>query len=174
MQLKDRDLQYIVKKLRLTPEIVKKLTEEERDADLLFSEAAVKDIKKEDSKQLTSFTYIKLVVFRYSYDSGFSFEEKKYVARCIFLHFLGIKKEINYRLIASKVVSENRSQYCLILSSFFHDRIDPKFFTANYIDNIAAGFRKNETLRDFSFHVSDWIDILREIHVKNWMRSSCA
>lgn len=170
MLLKDRDLQYIVKKLNLAPEIVNKLTEEESDSDLLFNEVSVKDIKKEDYKQLTSFSYIKLVVFRYSYDSGFSFEEKKYVARCIYLHFLGIKKEINYRLIASKIVSEDRSQYCLVLSSFFHDQIDPKFFTANYISKISDGFRKNESLRDFSFRISDWIDILREIHTKNWMR----
>jgi hypothetical protein len=170
MPLNKQDFDYTLKKLSLSPPLLEKITETERDTNLLLSELSTKNIKREDINNLSFLTYVKLLVFRYSYDTGFGLDEKIYVAQSVCQFFPEIKRELNFKLISSKDgPSEKKSQYFLVLSGFYYDVVSPQFFYDGYKAFIANGFRKNEKLRGLSDNVEDWLVILREIHTKKWM-----
>lgn len=171
MPLKNQDLQYIAEKLGISLEKTEKLTEEDRDTNLVLNELSVKSIKKQDYSRLSTSTFIKLITFRYSYELNYSIEEKIYIANCIYLLYPTLKKEINLKIIDTDHISEKKSQYCIVLFGFFSDRLNSNIIDSNHIRNISEGFRAKTELRDLSFHVREWIDILREIHHKNWFMS---
>lgn len=168
MELNRLEIKYITKKLAVPVNTVAKLTEEERDADLVLSEVSVRGIKKEDCFKISPLTYIKLVVYRYSYDTGFDINEKKYIAQTVYLHYLPIKNCFDYNIIA-KSQGDERSRHFLIVASFFDDKIPIKIIYPNYKKEIKDGFSKIESLPNLSKNSQDWEDILKEINRKNWL-----
>lgn len=170
MPLTKREVKYVASKLERPPESISNLLEDDRDANLVLSEVSVRGIKKEDVlKDVTPLTFIKLVTFRHSYDTNFNIEEKEYVASAVHSNYLAIKKYLNYKLIADKENTEKRSQYLLITAAFFSDSIPIKALLPTYLQEMRDGFRKNKDLRELSEHSESWIDILKEIHRKNWL-----
>lgn len=169
MGLLEQDIKYISKKLHLSPQIVQTLSEDDRDCNLLLSEASIKNFKPEDINKITVFTYIKLIIYRYSYDTGFDIDDKLYIAKCVFFHYPSIKKCLDYNLISSKNgPTERKSQYFLVLAGLCHDCVSPDFFYNGYKKFIGDGFRKNEKLREVSIFTAEWIEILREANSKGW------
>lgn len=171
MPLNDQDSKYVSRKLGLSQKLVGTLTEDEKDTNLLLSHVAVKDIKKSDINKITFLTYIKLLVFRYSHDTGFDINEKDYVSKCVYFLYLQIRKGLDYKLITDKTgPSEKKSQYYLVLSGLFHKEIPSVFFPSGYQNFIEEGWRK--TRYELSKHVTVWIDVLREIDKKRWLEAS--
>ena len=164
-----KDFKYISQKFNIPPPTLKKITEEEKDVNLLLDSLSVGKIQNTDAKFFNYLTYLKLIVFRYSYDTNFDIEEKIYVASCIYCYYLKIKKCLDFKLLMSKNISEERSQYYLILAGFYYDRVTMKLFPENYETIIQDGFKLNTTLKELNIHVKDWIYILREIYRKNWL-----
>lgn len=167
----EKDVNYLVKKLSLPPEIVRKLTEEERDSNLLLSAASVKNLKKYDVGTVTCQSYIKMVVLRYSYDTDFDISEKTYVSNSIYTLFPLIKRGLDYALITQKEPDERKSRYFLVLAGLLYDIAPPQIFNPSYKMVIADGFRKNSNLRSLASHVSDWIYILRDIKSRKWLEN---
>ena len=81
-------------------------------------------------------------------------------------------KGLDYVLIYTKTPpSENKSQYFLVLTSFFYDRLAPRFFQNNYKQEIKDGFKENSSLISLCDHLEDWQSILKEINYKKWLNS---
>ncbi|MEK6861895.1 MAG: hypothetical protein AABY07_08065 [Nanoarchaeota archaeon] len=170
MPLNDQDLKYVAKKLLLSPKLVEKLTESERDTDLILSQASVKNIKKQDSLKITALTYLKLVVYRYSFDTTFDIDDKLYIAKCLFYNYLNIKKGLDYQLITDKTgPSEKKSQYYLVLAGLYYEETAKEFFYPGYQMFIEDGFRTRPELYCLSKHIEEWVSILREINRKGWI-----
>lgn len=167
--LNDSDLKYIVKKLAVSPSTLKKLMEEEKDVNLVLDAVSIKAIKKGDALKIAPLTYIKLIVFRYSHDSGFDINERDYVAKSVYNHYPSIKNCPDFLLIKKEPISEKRSQYLLILSSFFQERIPLRFIHPDYKKEIEDGFKLQNILKDLPKHSQDWGGILMEIHKKDWL-----
>ena len=169
MGLNDKDIKYIVKKLAVSPQTLRKLTEEENDANLILNETSIRHIKKSDALKIDPLTYIKLIVFRYSYDAKFEMAEKDYIAKSIYINYPSIKDCPNYFLIHQDMIGEKKSQYLLVLAGFFHDQFPIRILYPNYQKQIEDGFKLQNTLKGLNRHVDDWIGILKEIHTKNWL-----
>lgn len=171
MVLNDTDIKYLLKKLVVSPEVLRKLVEEENDANLVINEASIKHIKKEDVLKIDPLTYIKLIVFRYSYDTKFEMAEKDYIAKSIFTHYPSINNCPDYFLIHNDMIGEKRSQYLLVLAGFFHDQFPIKILYPNYQKQIENGLKLQNTLKELTKHINEWIEIMHEIHKKNWLSS---
>lgn len=171
MVLNDTDIKYLVKKLAVPTQTLRKLTEEENDTNLIINEASIRHIKRGDALKINPLTYIKLIVFRYSYDAKFEMAEKDYVAKSIFNHYPSIKNCPDYFLIHKDMIGEKKSQYLLVLAGFFHDQFPIKILYPNYQKQIEDGFKLQNKLKELNRHVEDWMGILREIHKKNWLSS---
>ena len=169
MILDEKDLKYIARKLASSSKILKGLTEENRDVDLLLNSVSVKRIKKEDSLKISPLTYIKLIVFRYSYDSNFNIDEKDYIAKTIYTYYTSINVYYDYSLINTSKLGEKKSQYLLVLAGFFHERFPIRILYPNHKREIELGFRTEQHLRPLSEHVTEWLDILKEINRKKWL-----
>ena len=169
MGLNDKDIKYIVKKLAVSPQTLRKLTEEENDANLILNETSIRHIKKSDALKIDPLTYIKLIVFRYSYDAEFEMAEKDYIAKSIYINYPSIKDCPNYFLIHQDMIGEKKSQYLLVLSGFFHDQFPIRILYPNYKKQIEDGFKSQGKLKDLNKHIENWLDILKEIHIKKWL-----
>ncbi len=168
--LNPKDIKYLSKKLSTSPEIIKKLTEDESDLNLILDKASVTDIKKEDSLVVSPLVYIKLLILRYSQDTGFALEEKNYIAGAVFDYYLEIVNGIDYLFLCSKTPpNEEKSRYFLVLSGFHYDRVHPKLLFPGFEKLIADGFRKNEKLKNLASNVPSWIDICHEIKKKRYL-----
>lgn len=170
MGLSRLEIKYITKKLVVPDITVVKLTEDDRDLNLLLNEVSIRGIKREDRLKISSLNYIKLVVYRYSYDTGFDINEKTYIAQTVYLHYLPIKNCFDYNLI-TKSRGDERSRHFLIVASFFSDKIPIKIIYPNYKKEIVEGFSKLEKLPNLSKNSQNWEDILKEINKKNWLAS---
>lgn len=164
------DLNYISKKLASPPEILKSLSEEERDADLLLNHVCIKDIKRGDSRKINPLTYIKLVVFRYSHDLDFDIDEKDYVAKTVYSTYPSLKDCYNYNFINTNKLGEQKSQHLLMAAGLFDDKIPVKILYPNYKKDIEEGFKGHPAhLKQFPAHINEWIDVLKEINKKKWL-----
>ncbi len=170
MGLNRVEIKYITKKLAVSPEIVEKLTEDETDENLLLGEVSVRGIKKDDCFKISPLNYIKLVIYRYSYDTGFEINEKKYIAQTVYNHYLPIKKIADYNLIV-KDGGEKRGQIFLIVAGLFSDVIPLKILYPNYRKEIQAGFQEVKQLKELNQHTQEWEEILKEIKTKNWLNT---
>lgn len=169
MPLTKREIKYVADKLAAPPETISNLSENSRDTNLILNEVSVREIKKDDIlNSVMPSTFIKLVTFRHSYDTNFEIEEKDYIANAVYLNYLAIKKYMDFNLIADKDRNEKRSQYLLIMAGFFSDRMPIRMLLPTYLQEMKDGFKKNKELKNLSSNSESWIDILKEIHRKNW------
>lgn len=171
MVLNNIDIKYLVKKLAVPTQTLRKLTEEENDTNLIINEASIRHIKKGDALKINPLTYIKLIVFRYSYDAKFEMAEKDYIAKSIYNHYPSIRSCPDYFLIHKNMIEEKRSQYLLVLAGFFYDQFPIRILYPNYQKQIEEGFKTQNVLKKLAEHVGNWMDILKEIHKKNWLSS---
>lgn len=172
MHITEADLKYLCKETGMSSEVIETLTEEEQDLNLLLNQIVLKNFQKIDLIYLGFLTYIKMVLFKYSFNTNYSLEEKSYIAHCVYEHFPRIKICPNLKIIKQKQPKEEISQYYLVLAGLFSNKITSFFLKEGYQDFIADGFRRNSEicplLLSVSTHVSEWINILQLLKKDKW------
>lgn len=167
----ENDISFLIQQTKLSEKQLLSLVETERDFDLLLESVAILPVTKERLWNLSFFTYIKFIIYKYSQQYNFSLEEKNYVAKMIYKNFPRLQMKVNFGYLSTADTSEKLSQYYLVLMGFFYKRLKKKFFTVKIWNQVENGFKIGQ-IQEFHTHLKTWVNVLHKIENDDWFMTS--
>lgn len=178
--LRADELEFLSSSLGIQSSLVKKLTEQESDTNLLLEQVvAIRDFKKEDVLLFSSEIGFKLILFKYTQSDIFPINEKLYIVKAVRDLYkgliAGIKDNVTDRLLLAyeqKKPSEETSKTFLVASGLLNTRLKYDFTSRKHIFFIENGFwvMNNE----FAKRATDWLIVLRKIQNDGWLLNNSA
>jgi len=166
----ERDIDFFAKKLALSPEktflliqdpdclpeILNKVTEENIDGivDISFP------------------VFAELTIIKYSKNLNYSFEEKEYISEAIGLKFHDlIEYPLQNKYFFQLEQNEDTAKSITVFLGFFYKnlaKLRRSYPSENIYYNIAKNGFKNSDKEEISYHLKDWIKVLRIINNEVW------
>ena len=160
----NKDIEFIERKIKLKKDIILKLSELERDADLLLEHVIEKRITKKELNGLSFPFYCRIIIFIASKKYNFDISERSAVAKIVSELFPRLNNRTNFAPFIRKITpkpNEAGAKYYFVLNSLFYDKVNCKDPEEEKIKYISAGLSCVNS--NLSKHVAEWISILREI-----------
>jgi hypothetical protein len=166
----ERDIDFFAKKLGLSPEKTFLLIQDPECLPEILNKICEDNI---DGIIDISFpVFAEITIIKYSKDLKFSFKEKEYVSEAVGLKFYDLIGEpIVKKSILEFKHDEDTAKSLLVFLGFFYKSLNkPRraFPSENIYYNIAKNGFENSEKEEISYHLKDWIKVLRIIHNEVW------
>jgi hypothetical protein len=116
--------------------------------------------------------FVEITIIKYSKNLKCSFEEKEYISEAIGLKFYDlIQQPIVKKSILEFKHDEDTAKSLLVFLGFFYKNLNkPRraYPSENIYYNIAKNGFQNSQKEEISYHLKDWIKVLRIIHNEVW------
>jgi len=166
----ERDIDFFAKKLGLSPEKTFLLIQDPECLPEILNKICEDDI---DGIVDISFpVFAEITIIKYSKDLKYSFEEKEYISEAVGLKFYDLIGEpIVKKSIFEFKHDEDTAKSLLVFLGFFYKNLNkPRraYPSENTYYNIAKNGFENSEKEEISYHLKDWIKVLRTIHNEVW------
>ena len=170
MIVSERDIDFFAKKLGLSPEKTFLLIQDPECLPEILNKICEDNI---DGIIDISFpVFAEITIIKYSKDLKYSFEEKEYISEAVGLKFYDLIGEpIVKRSILEFKHDEDTAKSLLVFLGFFYKNLNkPRraYASENTYYNIAKNGFENSEKEEISYHLKDWIKVLRIIHNEVW------
>lgn len=170
MTVSDRDIDFFAKKLNLSPEKTFLLLQDPDCLPEILSKVAEENI---DGIVDISFpVYTELTIIKYSKDLKYTFEEKEYISEAVGSKFYDlIETPLQNKYFFTLEHNEDTAKSVLVFLGFFYkslEKLRRSYPSENIYYNIARNGFENSNKEEISYHLKDWIKVLRTIHNEVW------
>ncbi len=170
MTVSERDIDFFAKKLGLSPEKTFLLLQDPDCLPEILNKVAEDDI---DGIVDISFpVFAELTIIKYSKDLNYSFEEKEYVSETVGTKFYDlIEYPLQNKYFFTLEQNEDTAKSVLVFLGFFYKSLQKTrrcYPSENIYYNIARNGFENSEKEEISYHLKDWIKVLRIIHNEVW------
>jgi len=168
--LSERDIDFFAKKLGLSPEKTFLLLQDPDCLPEILNKVAEDNI---DGIVDISFpVFAELTIIKYSKDLDYSFEEKEYVSETVGAKFYDlIETPLQNKYFFTLEQNEDTAKSVLVFLGFFYKSLQKTrrcYPSENIYYNIAKNGFENSEKEEISYHLKDWIKVLRIIHNEVW------
>jgi len=166
----ERDIDFFAKKLGLSPEKTFLLLQDPDCLPEILNKVAEDNI---DGIVDISFpVFAELTIIKYSKDLNYSFEEKEYVSETVGTKFYDlIEYPLQNKYFFTLEQNEDTAKSVLVFLGFFYKSLQKTrrcYPSENVYYNIAKNGFENSEKEEISYHLKDWIKVLRIIHNEVW------
>ena len=170
MTLSERDIDFFAKKLGLSPEKTFLLLQDPDCLPEILNKVAEDNI---DGIVDISFpVFAELTIIKYSKDLDYSFEEIEYVSETVGAKFYDlIETPLQNKYFFTLEQNEDTAKSVLVFLGFFYKSLQKTrrcYPSENIYYNIAKNGFENSEKEEISYHLKDWIKVLRIIHNEVW------
>lgn len=170
MIVSERDIDFFAKKLGLSPEKTFLLIQDPECLPEILNKICEDNI---DGIVDISFpVFAEITIIKYSKDLKYSFKEKEYISEAVGLKFYDLIGEpILKKSILEFKHDEDTAKSLLVFLGFFYKNLNkPRraYASENTYYNIAKNAFENSDKEEISYHLKDWIKVLRTIHNEVW------
>lgn len=170
MIVSERDIDFFAKRLGLSPEKTFLLIQDPDCLPEILNKVAEENI---DGIVDISFpVFAELTIIKYSKDLNYSFEEKEYISEAIGSKFYDlIEYPLQNKYTFTLEQNEDTAKSVLVFLGFFYKnlaKIRRCYPSENIYYNIARNGFINSEKEEISYHLKDWIKVLRVIHNEVW------
>jgi len=166
----EKDIDFFAKKLSLSPEKTFLLLQ---DPDCLPE--ILNKISEENIEGITDISFpvfAELTIIKYSKNLNYSFEEKEYVSETVGNKFYDlIEYPLQNKYFFTLEQNEDTAKSVLVFLGFFYKSLQKTrrcYPSENVYYNIAKNGFENSEREEISYHLKDWIKVLRIIHNEVW------
>lgn len=170
MTVSERDIDFFAKKLGLSPEKTFLLIQ---DPDCLPE--ILNRVSQEDINGIVDISFpvfAELTIIKYSKDLNYSFEEKEYISETVGSKFYDlIEYPLQNKYTFNLEHNEDTAKSVLVFLGFFYKSLEKTrrcYPSENIYYWIAKNGFKNSDKEEISYHLKDWIRVLRTIHNEVW------
>ena len=170
MRVSERDIDFFAKKLGLSPEKTFLLIQ---DPDCLPE--ILNKISEEDINGIVDISFpvfAELTIIKYSKDIKCSFEEKEYISEAVGSKFYDlIETPLQNKYFFTLEHNEDTAKSVLVFLGFFYkslEKIRRSYPSETVYYNIAKNGFEVAQKDEVSYHLKDWIKVLRIIHNEVW------
>ena len=170
MTVSERDIDFFAKKLGLSPEKTFLLLE---DPDCLPE--IIDKVTEENIDGIVDISFpvfAELTIVKYSKDIKCSFEEKEYISSAVSDKFYNLIEEpLQNKYFFTLEHNEETARSVLVFLGFFYkslEKLRRSYPSENIYYNIAKNGFENSNKEEISYHLKDWIKVLRRIHNEVW------
>lgn len=170
MRVSERDIDFFAKKLGLSPEKTFLLIQ---DPDCLPE--ILNKISEEDINGIVDISFpvfAELTIIKYSKDIKCSFEEKEYISEAVGSKFYDlIETPLQNKYFFTLEHNEDTAKSVLVFLGFFYkslEKIRRSYPSETVYYNIAKNGFEVAQKDEVSYHLKDWIKVLRRIHNEVW------
>jgi len=166
----ERDIDFFAKKLGLSPEKTFLLLQDPDCLPEILNKVAEDNI---DGIVDISFpVFAELTIIKYSKDLKYPFEEKEYVSQAVGSKFYDlIETPLQNKYFFTLQHDEDTAKSVLVFLGFFYkslEKLRRSYPSENVYYNIAKNGFENSEKEEISYHLKDWIKVLRIIHNEVW------
>ncbi|NBW19051.1 MAG: hypothetical protein EBR82_64855 [Caulobacteraceae bacterium] len=170
MTVSERDIDFFAKKLGLSPEKTFLLLQDPDCLPEILNKVAEDNI---DGIVDISFpVFAELTIIKYSKDLKYPFEEKEYVSQAVGSKFYDlIETPLQNKYFFTLQHDEDTAKSVLVFLGFFYkslEKLRRSYPSENVYYNIAKNGFENSEKEEISYHLKDWIKVLRIIHNEVW------
>lgn len=170
MKLSERDIDFFAKKLALSPEKTFLLLQ---DPDCLLE--ILNKVSEDNIDGILDISFpvfAELTIIKYSKDLNYSFEEKEYISETVGNKFYDlIEYPLQNKYFFTLEQNEDTAKSILVFLGFFYKSLQKTrrcYPSENIYYNIAKNGFENSEKEEISYHLKDWIKVLRTIHNEVW------
>ncbi len=170
MTVSERDIDFFAKKLGLSPEKTFLLLQ---DPDCLPE--IINKVTEDDIDGLIDISFpvfAELTIIKYSKDIKCSFEEKEYISEAVGNKFYDlIEYPLQNKYFFQLEQNEDTAKSVLVFLGFFYkslEKLRRSYPSESVYYNIAKNGFENAEKDEISYHLKDWIKVLRRIHNEVW------
>lgn len=170
MIVSERDIDFFAKKLGLSPEKTFLLIQ---DPDCLPE--ILNKISEDDFNGIVDISFpvfAELTIIKYSKDLKYSFEEKEYISEAVGRKFYDlIEYPLQNKYTFTLEHNEDTAKSVLVFLGFFYKSLEKTrrcYPSENIYYNIAKNGFLNSEKQEISYHLKDWIKVLRVIQNEVW------
>lgn len=170
MTVSERDIDFFAKKLGLSPEKTFLLIQDPDCLPEILNRICEDEIN--GIVDISFPVFAELTIIKYSKDLNYSFEEKEYISEAVGSKFYDlIEYPLQNKYFFQLDQNEDTAKSVLVFLGFFYKNLQ-KFRRAypseNVYYNIAKNGFENSDKDEISYHLKDWIKVLRMIQNEVW------
>jgi len=166
----NRDIDFFAKKLGLSPEKTFLLIQDPDCLPEIINKVAEDNIDGIVDISFSVFTEITIV--KYSKDIKCSFEEKEYISEAVSSKFYDlIECPLQNKYFFQLDHNEDTAKSVTVFLGFFYkslEKLRRSYPSESTYYNIAKSGFENAEKDEVSYHLKDWIKVLRRIHNEVW------
>ena len=170
MTVSERDIDFFAKKLGISPEKTFLLIQDPDCLPEIINKVAEEDIT--GIVDISFPVFAELTVVKYSKDIKCSFEEKEYISEAVGSKFYDlIEYPLQNKYFFQLEHNEDTAKSILVFLGFFYkslDKLRRSYPSENIYYGIAKNGFENAEREDVSYHLKDWIKVLRRIQNEVW------
>jgi len=168
--LSDRDIDFFAKKLNLSPEKTFILLEDPDCLPEILNKICEDEIN--GIVDISFPVFAELTIIKYSKDLKYSFEEKEYISEIVGSKFYDlIETPLQNKYFFTLNQDEDTAKSILVFLGFFYkslEKLRRSYPSENIYYNIAKNGFENSNKEEISYHLKDWIKLLRRIQNEVW------
>jgi len=166
----ERDIDFFAKKLNLSPEKTFLLIQDQDCLPEILNKVSEEDVT--GIIDISFPVFAELTIIKYSKDLKYSFEEKEYVSEAVSSKFYDlIETPLQNKYFFTLDHDEDTAKSVLVFLGFFYkslEKLRRSYPSQNIYYNIAKSGFENSNKEEISYHLKDWIKVLRRIHNEVW------
>ena len=170
MTVSERDIDFFAKKLGLSPEKTFLLIQDPDCLPEILNKISEENIDGIVDISFPVFT--ELTIIKYSKNLSYSFEEKEYISEAVGSKFYDlIEYPLQNKYTFNLEHNEDTAKSVLVFLGFFYKSLEKTrrcYPSENIYYSIAKNGFKNSDKEEISYHLKDWIKVLRTIHNEVW------
>lgn len=170
MTVSERDIDFFAKKLGLSPEKTFLLIQDPDCLPEILNKVCEDDIN--GIVDISFPVFAELTIIKYSKDLDYSFEEKEYISETVGAKFYDlIEYPLQNKYFFTLEHNEDTAKSVLVFLGFFYKSLQKTrrcYPSENIYYNIAKNGFINSDKEEISYHLKDWIKILRIIQNEVW------
>jgi hypothetical protein len=166
----ERDIDFFAKKLGLSPEKTFLLIQDPDCLPEILNKVCEDDIN--GIVDISFPVFAELTIIKYSKGLDYSFEEKEYISETVGSKFYDlIEYPLQNKYFFTLEQNEDTAKSVLVFLGFFYKSLQKTrrcYPSENVYYNIAKNGFINSDKEEISYHLKDWIKILRIIQNEVW------
>ncbi len=170
MTVSERDIDFFAKKLGLSPEKTFLLIQDPDCLPEILNKVCEDDIN--GIVDISFPVFAELTIIKYSKGLDYSFEEKEYISETVGSKFYDlIEYPLQNKYFFTLEQNEDTAKSVLVFLGFFYKSLQKTrrcYPSENVYYNIAKNGFINSDKEEISYHLKDWIKILRIIQNEVW------
>ncbi len=170
MTVSERDIDFFAKKLGLSPEKTFLLIQDPDCLPEILNKVCEDEIN--GIIDISFPVFAELTIIKYSKDLNYSFKEKEYISETVGAKFYDlIEYPLQNKYFFTLEHNEDTAKSVLVFLGFFYKSLQKTrrcYPSENIYYNIAKNGFINSDKEEISYHLKDWIKILRRIQNEVW------
>lgn len=170
MILSERDIDFFAKKLSLSPEKTFLLLQDPDCLPEILNKVSEDNIN--GIVDISFPVFAELTIIKYSKDLNYPFEEKEYISETVGSKFYNlIEYPLQNKYFFTLEHNEETAKSVLVFLGFFYkslEKLRRSYPSENIYYGIAKNGFKNSNKEEISYHLKDWIKVLRVIQNEVW------